>query len=126
MVARIHWRQRDGRAEVLAACREIVCVGASAEIFPVDEGQPHAQNPQSRLGSRVPEPVFGSEAARWIGNLSAVDEGADSYGEEAVAVEILVEFGIGEKIADSKRRTALAAITGADMSAHPEIIIPFH
>src|ERR1700756_4710121 len=115
MVERIHCRW-GMFAEGLAACGEIVCVVARAQIFPVDEREPNPQDAQLGLGARVPEPCPGSEAAGWIRNLSAVEKRADSDREEAVAIEVLVKFGIEEKIADSERCTALAAIMGPDMS----------
>lgn len=73
----------------------------------------------------IPKPFLRAEEAFVRGDFAGVEERAGFDGDEAVAVEIFVELGVGEEEIAADGRAAFFAVGGADVGAKPEVVVAF-
>src|SRR6266849_5870721 len=118
--------QRLRGADILAKNRAVENVAAAAQVPAVGKHNSNtAEHAHFALRAGVPQPLPRTEQTGRIGDGAGVEKGAQLDGENAIAVDILVQLPVGQEVAAAERRCALATAGGAGMSAKPEIVVAF-
>ena len=88
--------------------REIESVVAGAQILAVGKDQPDAEDAELGLRAGVEEPLVRAELRAGVGNFADVEKGAELELHDSVAVDVLVDLPVFEKVVAAQRGAALA------------------
>src|SRR5262249_803270 len=101
-------------------------VVATANIVGIRSDHRDSKNLYLALEPKVQQPLPRAEQAGLVGNRSGVDQWTEFDLHKAGAINVFVEFPIGQEIPPAKRGVAFAIFQRAFVAAQPQIVVALH
>src|SRR5215813_8858600 len=104
----------------------IECIPRASKVPAIGKDDRNSsEDPNLALRAGIPQPPLGTEQTRRVSNRPGVKKRAKLHGEDAIPINVLVQFPVGQKELSPEWRGALSSVRRAAVSAEPEIIVAF-